>query len=79
MQRIQQSGRIAEQHNRPLFAPDGTRKSSEEGLEQEFNSLHAQREACERKSDDAGRHARSGAGVCGSRHHTPYGVSLCRG
>jgi site-specific DNA recombinase len=23
------------------------RKSSEEGLEQEFNSLHAQREACE--------------------------------
>ena len=24
-----------------------TRKSSEDGLEQEFNSLHAQREACE--------------------------------
>ena len=24
-----------------------TRKSSEEGLEQQFNSLHAQREACE--------------------------------
>ncbi len=24
-----------------------TRKSSEEGLDQEFNSLHAQREACE--------------------------------
>src|ERR1700746_1234941 len=24
-----------------------TRKSSEEGLEQEFNALHAQREACE--------------------------------
>jgi DNA invertase Pin-like site-specific DNA recombinase len=24
-----------------------TRKSSEEGLEQGFNSLHAQREACE--------------------------------
>jgi site-specific DNA recombinase len=24
-----------------------TRKSSEEGLEQNFNSLHAQREACE--------------------------------
>ncbi len=23
-----------------------TRKSSEDGLEQEFNSLHAQREAC---------------------------------
>src|SRR3979490_2042860 len=27
--------------------PIYTRKSSEEGLEQEFNSLHAQREACE--------------------------------
>jgi site-specific DNA recombinase len=24
-----------------------TRKSSEEGLEQDFNSLHARREACE--------------------------------
>ena len=24
-----------------------TRKSTDEGLEQEFNSLHAQREACE--------------------------------
>ncbi len=24
-----------------------TRKSSEEGLKQDFNSLHAQREACE--------------------------------
>ena len=24
-----------------------TRKSSEEGLEQDFNSLHAQRESCE--------------------------------
>ena len=24
-----------------------TRKSSEEGIEQDFNSLHAQREACE--------------------------------
>ena len=24
-----------------------TRKSSEEGLDQDFNSLHAQREACE--------------------------------
>ena len=27
-----------------------TRKSSEEGLEQDFNSLHAQREACEASS-----------------------------
>jgi DNA invertase Pin-like site-specific DNA recombinase len=34
-----------------------TRKSSEEGLEQEFNSLQAQREACEAfiKKDAAGR------------------------
>ena len=34
----------------PLFQRRGaiyTRESSEEGLEQEFNSLHAQREACE--------------------------------
>jgi site-specific DNA recombinase len=27
-----------------------TRKSSEEGLEQDFNSLHAQRDACEARS-----------------------------
>src|SRR5882757_1483239 len=41
--------------NKPALIRDGrrrrcaiyTRKSSEEGLEQEFNSLHAQREACE--------------------------------
>ena len=32
---------------RPLRCAVYTRKSSEEGLEQEFNSLHAQREACE--------------------------------
>jgi site-specific DNA recombinase len=34
-----------------------TRKSSEEGLEQDFNSLHAQREACEAfiKSQQRGR------------------------
>ena len=34
-----------------------TRKSSEEGLEQEFNSLQAQREACEAfiESQPAGR------------------------
>ncbi len=40
-----------------------TRKSSEEGLEQEFNSLDAQREACERsfevKSMRAGAFCRS--------------------
>src|ERR1700758_5076705 len=35
-------------HNeRALRCAIYTRKSSEEGLEQEFNSLHAQREACE--------------------------------
>jgi site-specific DNA recombinase len=33
--------------NRSLRCAIYTRKSSEEGLEQEFNSLHAQREACE--------------------------------
>ena len=33
--------------NRRLRCAIYTRKSSEEGLEQEFNSLHAQREACE--------------------------------
>ena len=32
---------------RPLRCAVYTRKSSEEGLEQDFNSLHAQREACE--------------------------------
>src|SRR5256712_1952969 len=32
---------------RPLRCAIYTRKSSEEGLEQAFNSLHAQREACE--------------------------------
>src|SRR3954467_12118700 len=32
---------------RPLRCAIYTRKSSEEGLEQEFNSLQAQREACE--------------------------------
>src|ERR1700716_1725628 len=32
---------------RPLRCAVYTRKSSEEGLEQAFNSLHAQREACE--------------------------------
>src|SRR2546426_5624941 len=33
--------------NEPPSTEIYTRKSSEEGLEQEFNSLHAQREACE--------------------------------
>ena len=31
----------------PMRCAIYTRKSSEEGLEQAFNSLHAQREACE--------------------------------
>src|SRR5438067_3932728 len=34
-------------HTRRVRCAIYTRKSSEEGLEQEFNSLHAQREACE--------------------------------
>ena len=33
--------------DRPVRCAVYTRKSSEEGLEQDFNSLHAQREACE--------------------------------
>src|SRR5437016_5230749 len=43
------------QHTRGLRCAVYTRKSSEEGLEQEFNSLHAQREACE-------------AFICSQRH-----------
>src|SRR6516162_8999899 len=37
------------EHAKPMFRRCAifTRKSSEEGLEQNFNSLHAQREACE--------------------------------
>jgi site-specific DNA recombinase len=38
-----------------------TRKSSEEGLEQEFNSLHSQREACE-------AFIRSGGGLAPSQN-----------
>lgn len=33
--------------SKPMRCAIYTRKSSEEGLEQDFNSLHAQREACE--------------------------------
>ena len=46
-----------------------TRKSSEEGLEQEFNSLQAQREACERSrtSDPAWTRLERG----GNRHGRP--------
>jgi 1,4-alpha-glucan branching enzyme len=39
-----------------------TRKSSEEGLEQDYNSLHAQREACERSSEARRARARSSSG-----------------
>ncbi len=35
------------QHGRKLRCAIYTRKSSDEGLEQSFNSLHAQRDACE--------------------------------
>src|SRR5262245_53457622 len=38
---------MAERPSRRLRCAIYTRKSSEEGLEQAFNSLHAQREACE--------------------------------
>ena len=37
----------ATRRNRTVRCAVYTRKSSEEGLEQEFNSLQAQREACE--------------------------------
>jgi site-specific DNA recombinase len=39
--------KVAPRSGRTLRCAVYTRKSSEEGLEQEFNSLHAQREACE--------------------------------
>src|SRR3982750_944747 len=35
------------EHQKQLGCAIHSRKSSEEGLEQDFNSLHAQREACE--------------------------------
>ncbi len=38
---------MAGKTGKPLRCAIYTRKSSEEGLEQDFNSLHAQREACE--------------------------------
>lgn len=42
------SGGLSAPHVDPSLAcAIYTRKSSEEGLEQDFNSLHAQREACE--------------------------------
>jgi DNA invertase Pin-like site-specific DNA recombinase len=38
---------VAQSDNVPKHCAIYTRKSSEEGLEQNFNSLHAQRQACE--------------------------------
>ena len=40
-------GQRQEQRSGPLRCAIYTRKSTEEGLDQEFNSLDAQREACE--------------------------------
>jgi DNA invertase Pin-like site-specific DNA recombinase len=40
-----------------------TRKSSEEGLEQDFNSLHAQREACESYIKPTSKVSRARAGA----------------
>src|SRR5271163_4095737 len=52
-------------NEQPLRCAIYTRKSSEEGLEQEFNSLHAQREACE-------AYIRSQQGEGWRLHKTPY-------
>src|SRR4051812_44302727 len=48
-----------------------TRKSSEEGLEQEFNSLHAQREACEAYI----KSQRHEGGTCLPQHYDDGGLS----
>src|SRR5438094_7383325 len=48
-----------------------TRKSSEEGLEQEFNSLHAQREACEAYI----RSQRHEGWTCLGQHYDDGGLS----
>src|SRR5436305_6055685 len=48
-----------------------TRKSSEEGLEQEFNSLHAQREACEAYI----KSQRHEGWVCLAHHYDDGGLS----
>ena len=51
-----------------------TRKSSEEGLEQEFNSLGAQREACEAYVTSQ-RHAGWIASAGPSLHHSSFANS----
>ena len=48
-----------------------TRKSSEEGLEQEFNSLHAQRAACEAYIASQ----RSGSWALIGEHYDDGGIS----
>ena len=47
MRKSNQDGKIADQSPAPLRCAIYTRKSTEEGLDQEFNSLDAQREAAE--------------------------------
>jgi DNA invertase Pin-like site-specific DNA recombinase len=56
---------------RPLRCASYTRKSSEEGLEQAFNSLHAQREACEAYI----RSQRHEGWVCLAQHYDDGGLS----
>src|SRR2546428_12512883 len=56
---------------RPLRCAIYTRKSSEEGLEQAFNSLHAQREACEAYI----RSQRHEGWVCLAQHYDDGGLS----
>ena len=47
MRKSNQEGRVPQSPSSPLRCAIYTRKSTEEGLEQEFNSLDAQREAGE--------------------------------
>ena len=58
-------------HDRSLRCAIYTRKSSEEGLEQEFNSLHAQREACEAYI----KSQRHEGWVCLAQHYDDGGLS----
>ena len=60
-----------------------TRKSSEEGLEQDFNSLHAQREACEAfiksQKSEGWRLIETGyddGGLSGGVHHDPRSFAV---
>ena len=58
-------------HRRALRCAIYTRKSSEEGLEQEFNSLHAQRDACEAYI----RSQRHEGWTCLAEHYDDGGLS----